>query len=560
MTLKALLNLEFVARAATVAILAAVIVHEWTSPASSVIWRICVTALAGLALGGSVLGFLLRRRTEDVDEVPKVKLKPLADRVLVKPVPALTASEPGIFLPDTAKEKPSEGEVIAVGAGKTVAAGRRFPVKAGDRVLFEKAAGTEMKMGGDELFILTEDDILSVLGPPAATESTAPEQRVSPQQQQQQQQQQQWDPAPAAPPNPAQGTAPVEREVETDVALPLRYEHDYIATRRYRVWFGTDREPANEEATEPYFSRNFDPQLHFGSCLVYVPNSHRFGEIKSSWLKRKFNTLVLRQEDDTLRIVQVESLDAEGFGAGLSNELRHWTRRTALVFVHGYNVSFREAALRAAQIGFDLRVEGTMAFFSWPSKGDLVPYAADGASVELAEDHFIQFLERLSSVQDLEEINILAHSMGNRLLLRTVDSLLRSRQAGTLKVPIGQIILAAADVTAEKLRQTAAAYTSLAARRVTNYSYQADKALMLSRKLHDQPRAGFEPPVFIHTGVDSVSVSRLDLDLLGHGYIAAAAPLLYDLSQLVHENKPPRNRTRLEPAPPEPSTYWLLAP
>jgi len=136
----------------------------------------------------------------------------------------------------------------------------------------------------------------------------------------------------------------------------------------------------------------------------------------------------------------------------------------------------------------------------------------------------------------------------------------RSRQAGTLKVPIGQIILAAADVTAEKLRQTAAAYTSLAARRVTNYSYQADKALMLSRKLHDQPRAGFEPPVFIHTGVDSVSVSRLDLDLLGHGYIAAAAPLLYDLSQLVHENKPPRNRTRLEPAPPEPSTYWLLAP
>jgi esterase/lipase superfamily enzyme len=268
--------------------------------------------------------------------------------------------------------------------------------------------------------------------------------------------------------------------------------------------------------------------------------------------------VILRQEDDALRILEVESNDAAKFTASIAAELTHWTRRTALIFVHGYNVSFRDAALRAAQIGFDLRVEGVMAFFSWPSRGNLVPYAADEESVQLAETHFIEFLELLASVHELEEINILAHSMGNRLLLRTVEPLLRLK--GTVKLPIGHIILAAADVAAEKLTQTAAAYRGLATRSVTNYSYKADVALMTSRELHDRPRAGLEPPIFLHQGFDSISASELDLDLLGHGYIATAEPLLYDLSQLINDNKPPNKRTRLNPAPAEPGAYWLLGP
>jgi esterase/lipase superfamily enzyme len=254
----------------------------------------------------------------------------------------------------------------------------------------------------------------------------------------------------------------------------------------------------------------------------------------------------------------MESLTAEEFAASLRSELAHWQKRTALVFVHGYNVSFREAALRAAQIGFDLRIDGIMAFFSWPSKGDLFPYSADEASVELAEKHFVSFIELLATVHELEEISILAHSMGNRLLARTVELLLGLKQAGTLGVPIGQIMLAAADLTAAWFKQFADTYTALASHRVTNYTYKADKALMASRKLHDQARVGLEPPVFVHPGIDTISASELDLDLLGHGYIATAEPLLYDLGQLIHDDKPPLHRTRLEPMPPTLSTYWAL--
>ena len=340
----------------------------------------------------------------------------------------------------------------------------------------------------------------------------------------------------------------------------FREERDYLLTRQYRVWYGTDREPAGEESLEPYFTREVSEQLHLGSCLVHVPKTHRFGELGSSWLRQRFQTWVLRQEADTLRILSVESCDEADFVNSIGAELAHWKRRTALIFVHGYNVSFRDAALRAAQIGFDLRVDGIMAFFSWPSKGDLLPYSADESRVELAEKHFVSFVELLTKAHGLEEINILAHSMGNRLVLRTVESLLRLKQAGQLKVPIGQIVLAAADVTAALFKQVAQSYADLATHRVTNYTYRADKALLASRKLHDQPRVGLEPPIFTQQPIETISVSQLDLDLLGHGYIATAEPLLYDLGQLIHDNKPAGARTRVQPALPQPSTYWLLGP
>jgi chaperonin GroES len=91
------------------------------------------------------------------------KLKPLADRVVVKPIERETVSKGGIVLPDTAKEKPQEGEVIAVGAGRLTEDGKRIPmdVKVGDIVIYAKYGGTEIKIDDEELIILRESDILA---------------------------------------------------------------------------------------------------------------------------------------------------------------------------------------------------------------------------------------------------------------------------------------------------------------------------------------------------------------------------------------------------------------
>ncbi len=94
-----------------------------------------------------------------------MKIRPLQDRVIVKRVAEEEKSKGGIIIPDTAKEKPQEGKVIAVGKGKIGEDGKVHPldVKAGDRILFGKYSGTEIKIDGEEHLILREDDILGVL-------------------------------------------------------------------------------------------------------------------------------------------------------------------------------------------------------------------------------------------------------------------------------------------------------------------------------------------------------------------------------------------------------------
>jgi chaperonin GroES len=92
-------------------------------------------------------------------------IRPLHDRVIVKRIEEQEQIRGGIIIPDTAKEKPQEGEVIAAGAGKKLDSGERLPldVKEGDRVLFGKYSGTEIKLDGEEFLILREDDILGVI-------------------------------------------------------------------------------------------------------------------------------------------------------------------------------------------------------------------------------------------------------------------------------------------------------------------------------------------------------------------------------------------------------------
>ncbi len=94
-----------------------------------------------------------------------MKIRPLQDRVIVKRIEEEEKTKGGIIIPDTAKEKPMEGKVIAVGKGKVLEDGKVHPldIKAGDRVLFGKYAGTEVKIDGEEHLIMREDDILGVI-------------------------------------------------------------------------------------------------------------------------------------------------------------------------------------------------------------------------------------------------------------------------------------------------------------------------------------------------------------------------------------------------------------
>ena len=173
--------------------------------------------------------------------------------------------------------------------------------------------------------------------------------------------------------------------------------------------------------------------------------------------------------DDRLKLLSTDELSADAYWAALAGKMESAALddRYAVVFIHGYRVTFEEAALRAAQIGIDLSIKGVMAFFSWPSKGTVMGYLADEASIEASEAAITEFLTGFAERSNAKAIHIIAHSMGNRALLRAVDRMgaMAQRESG---VKFDQIILAAPDVDVSIFRQLSKAYADLA-RRTTLY-------------------------------------------------------------------------------------------
>jgi chaperonin GroES len=137
--------------------------------------------IARLLAGRSVAGvtqaalFLGKIRLAQNLKEDLMKFRPLHDRVVVKRLTAEERSAGGIIIPDTAQEKPSQGEIVAVGPGGRDEAGKLIPIdlKVGDRVLFGKWSGTEVKLDGEELLIMKESDIMGVLDVPAAKKKAA---------------------------------------------------------------------------------------------------------------------------------------------------------------------------------------------------------------------------------------------------------------------------------------------------------------------------------------------------------------------------------------------------
>jgi esterase/lipase superfamily enzyme len=324
----------------------------------------------------------------------------------------------------------------------------------------------------------------------------------------------------------------------------------------YLVWYGTNRRPIDPgDAGKGYSAAREEPGVvHYGSCRVFIPKSHKIGSTGSPWWKR-----LLTLTDDRLRLLGIDELAREAYWDGVAARLALVAadERNALIFVHGYNVAFDDAALRAAQIGFDLSVKGAMAFFSWPSQGATGGYPADEATIEASEGAIANFMTDFADRSGAAAVHVIAHSMGNRGVLRAVNRIAAAAERRSGK-PFGQIILAAADVDADVFRQLSAAYAEVAAR-TTLYVSKRDLAVEASRWLHAFPRAGLMPPVLVAPGIDTVNVTDVDLTLLGHGYVAEARAVLTDMHALITQGAAPDRRFGLRATTNEAGErYWLI--
>lgn len=346
---------------------------------------------------------------------------------------------------------------------------------------------------------------------------------------------------------PPQQSAQTSRAPSSDHVFP---EDD--GAKLYPLWYGTNRTRALSDGSHVGYSAFRDSDVHYGRCTVRIPRSHKIGQTGSPFWKR-----IVALSDDRLTLTKLGELQEARFWTGVAEQIRSAQKdsRHAVVFIHGYNVSFEDAAIRAAQLGCDLAIEGVMAFYSWPSRGTLDGYFADEATIQASAKYITAFLENIVQRAGAEQVHVVAHSMGNRAALEAVREIVAKARERT-GVQFAQFILAAPDVDAEYFLQFADAYTRVA-RRTTMYVSDRDHAIKASRFLHGGvPRVGLAPPFQVVKGIDTIYAGKVDDSTLGHGYVATAWQLLNDMHQLIHLDAEPKKRSWVTMA--DSNDHWVL--
>jgi esterase/lipase superfamily enzyme len=319
------------------------------------------------------------------------------------------------------------------------------------------------------------------------------------------------------------------------------------------VFYATDRALSGKPDPDQYYTGERG-SLSLGIARVSIPDDHRMGAIeKPAWWRLEF------RQDPAKHVVLLglEVLDEPGFVESARSRLKESTRQEALIFIHGYNVSFADAARRAAQIAYDLGFQGLPMLYSWPSEGTTLRYSVDENNARWTLPRFQDFLRTALTKIGAKTVHTIAHSMGNRVL---IEGLTRFDVAALPpgSAQLENIIFAAPDIDAGVFKDIAATFHGRA-NRFTLYSSSNDVALKASQTLAKYPRAGqSQPEPVIAAGVDTIDASDLDTGFMGHSYIGDNDSILSDVAYMIGHSVPPADRFRLVPAECSGGNYWIF--
>lgn len=318
----------------------------------------------------------------------------------------------------------------------------------------------------------------------------------------------------------------------------------------YQVFFATNRNPIRTANRVVDYGTTRSGELDFGICNVGIPKGHKVGSIGSNLWKR------LVRGDDRLKLIDLIQLNENLFWEHIKSCLSKASDPIGpTLFIHGYNTSFADAAIRAAQIGFDLGIGNGIGLYSWPSAGTMRSYSADEAAMEASKYLLADYIQSYVEKSGTARLNIVAHSMGCRCFLLATEVLARDRLH--ILERIGQVVLAAADVD-QGIMAHLGAHAVGSADRITNYVSHKDYALSASNWLHSFPRVGLTPPTYVMLNMDTVLVNSFDLLSLGHGYVANSRKVLSDIFDILRHNLPPTERFTVEEIATTPLSHWQI--
>ncbi|MCK1479451.1 alpha/beta hydrolase [Bradyrhizobium sp. 197] len=324
------------------------------------------------------------------------------------------------------------------------------------------------------------------------------------------------------------------------------------------VYFATDRTLPAGPLTEASFTDEPTLQLTYGYAVVSIPTIHVIGNVERP--KFKWYKLGVEAESDAnaFRVKAIATLDRSALVDQLKTD-----SDSIMLFIHGYNVSFTDAIFRAAQIAFDANFAGTVVVFSWPSAGNMFKYDKDRESAEAASPHLAQLLQLVSSDIGKKNVYVVAHSMGNQILVNALQ------QLALAKSPIGisELVMAAPDVDKNVYLSKGDQIRSVA-KNITLYASSADKALLASGDKTFGTRIGYVGPTgpSIFPGIETIDVTAVGDDMFGlnHSTFSTSRVVLDDVGHLLRSlgHLAPDMRTptlRLMPDK-QHVQYWLYPP
>jgi len=324
-----------------------------------------------------------------------------------------------------------------------------------------------------------------------------------------------------------------------------------------RVFYATDRVQSDDLSnTDKIYSgrRATSDALSMGTLDVSVPREHRLGKIERPSIFR----LDFREDPEKhMVLLKVEPKPEAQFFSELANRVSASAGKEAFVFVHGYAVTFADAARRTAQLAYDLGFDGAPILYSWPSLGRIPDYPADEATIEWTTPHLKRFLENIAANSQATTVHLIAHSMGNRALTASLSAIAREHGVPPM---FKQVFLAAPDIDIGVFNQLAETFP-IAADHVTLYCSSKDEALVASKKFHKYPRAGDAGTMIaIAPKIDTIDATGVDTGLLGHSYYGDNRSILTDMFYTIRNYEAPAKRFGMRPNRPENPTYWLFQP
>ncbi len=319
------------------------------------------------------------------------------------------------------------------------------------------------------------------------------------------------------------------------------------------VFYVTDRKRKGSLKKVNYCGKR--GPISYGICKVNIPFAKAPGALpRPNFLAFEFKF----NPNKHVGIIKIDCMEKVDFFQRINDQCADSPNKDAFVFVHGYNVKFNQAIMRAGQIAYDIGFTGIPMVYSWPSKGRIANYISDGNNVINSVPYLLQAIEDLYSIGGIERIYLIAHSMGNRAITEAIVKMQNIAFFENRK--LDQIILAAPDIDAEIfVNQIAPHLPNRSSGRVTLYASSKDKALLLAKKMNDNyPRAGDAGNGIVCTkGIDTIDASEVDTDWMGHGYFAETMELLHDIHSLIVSGVAPENRN-LEYVNEANKQFWRL--